>query len=302
MALAAADLEDETYLSVQFARSERASMRGAYDEALVLLLDGETIERLAFPTYRRWTKTIWSVLERQSVLAMDSDAQSIISSLRADRSSTVRLGPGGQERDTFDPGYDPKARGITFAHEHIRSSLQRVRKLLAAHAPPHLVLRDVLAALELTTGLSLWPLYRHGTVLLAEVLLAMEGSGSGMAEKADAELETIWNALMSDNDTEIIARGALVRAKAATAQLLREEEEEHRKRAMNFAELAARKAGVVGARAVQEEAGALRSMLAELGGGNVPEISIPEPHLADRVRRVAEIMRLVGVRVAEGWQ
>lgn len=302
MALAAPDLEDESYLSIQLARAERASLRGAYDEALASLLDSDTVERLAFPTYRRWTRTVWSVLERQATLALDSDALVIISALRADPASSLRLGPGGPERDVFDPSYKPQSSGIVFAHEHVRTSLRRVDELLASHAPPHLILRDVLAALELAAGLSLWPLYRNGTVLLSEALLAMEGSGSGMAAKAESELEAIWDALLSSADGEAVARAGLVRAKAATVDVLRDEDEQARQRALKFADLAISKAKDVGAREVQIGAGALRSMLAQLNGETVPEVEVPEPNLAERVRCVADIVRLVGVRVSEGWQ
>lgn len=302
MALDAPDLEDDTYLSVQLARAERASLGGDYDDALAALLESETVERLDFAAYRRWARTVWSVLERQATLAEDSDAQDIISSLRADPASVARLGPGGPEREIFDPSNTSDSRGIAFAHGHVRSALQRVRKLIAARSPPHLVLRDVLAALELSAGLCLWPLYRHGTVLLAETLLAMEGSGSGMAAKADSELAQIWDALIHGGDSEIAARAAVARAKAATVAALRDDDEQARHRALQFADLAVAKAQAAGARLVLLEAGSLRSMLAQLGGETVDEATVPEPKLADRVRGVADLVRLVGVRVSEGWQ
>lgn len=48
----------------------------------------------------------------------------------------------------------------------------------------------VLSAVQLSSELGLWPLYRHGIVVLGEVLLAMEGTG--MAKKAFDEVESVW--------------------------------------------------------------------------------------------------------------
>ncbi len=60
-----------------------------------------------------------------------------------------------------------------------------------SNAPSHLILPHILSAIQLSSELGLWPLYRLGIVVLGEVLLAMEGAG--MAKKAIEEVESVWD-------------------------------------------------------------------------------------------------------------
>ena len=64
-------------------------------------------------------------------------------------------------------------------------------QLKEAHAPPHLTLPHVLSAIQLSSELGLWPIYRYGVVLLGDVLLSMEVTG--MAHKSIEEVETVWD-------------------------------------------------------------------------------------------------------------
>lgn len=286
-------------------------MRGQFDEALASLLDLGTVQGLVLPEYHVWARTVWAILEREARLRQDVDAQAIIDGLRPPTASAERLGPGGPLREYFDAAAraEPSTRGVVFAHGEVTDALRQARKMLDANVPPHVALPRVLSALHLASGLGLWPLYRSGTVTLGEVLLAMESPG--MAAKADAEVASVWDALVVSGDDEAIARGAYVRARAHAALALGEEEDSEPDsasavRALQYAHTATVHADAVGLRAVKRGAAALKAMLEELDGRE-PDTSAwaaadkDLPRLSDKVRRAGEVVRLVGVRVAEGW-
>lgn len=48
---------------------------------------------------------------------------------------------------------------------------------------------DLYSAVHLASSLSLWPLYRHGMVLVSMAMLEMEGAG--MAQKVVEQINTI---------------------------------------------------------------------------------------------------------------
>ncbi|KAL1410256.1 hypothetical protein Q8F55_004262 [Vanrija albida] len=311
MALASPDLENETRMAVIYARAERAALKGQFDEALASLLDLATVQGLALPEYHVWARTVWAILEREARLRQDVDAQAIIDGLRPPPTSAARLGPGGPLRSHFDAAAraEPPTRGVVFAHGEVTDALRQARKMLDSNVPPHVALPRVLSALHLASGLGLWPLYRAGTVTLGEVLLAMESPG--MAGKADAEVAGVWDALVASGDDEAVARGAYVRARAHAALALGDEDEsppdaQSAARALHYAHIASVHADAVGLRAVKRGAAALTAMVEELGGG-VPDTGAwaradkDVPRLGDTVRRAGEVVRLVGVRVAEGW-
>lgn len=323
MALSAPDLSRHTSIEIHVSRAQRAAQRGDFDAALSLLLAPSTIHKLDFEAYRLWVRGVWGVLDRQTSLSRDAAAQATLRGLRAPEDSAARFGPGGPVRDLWEPSAAPtEERGTLFAHGYVADMLARVRAQLDADppAPPHLVLRDVLAALELAAGLGLWPLYRTGTVCLAETLLAMDvAEGSGMAAKADAELGKIWDELVAGPDAEALARAALARGKAHASmavELGRGEEGEsrmdaeegegvdsdHLARAVEFTDLCITTASALAAAAVLAQAGLLREMLTQLGAPPAPKVEAVSSQLSERVRRVGEIVRMVGVRVSKGWQ
>lgn len=295
MALSAPDLEDEGRVTILLNRGERLAEAGNFNEALALLLDAGALEGMTLGDYRRWAKVVWSVVEREARLAADTAALAVVAGLRAP--APQRAGPGGLTRDVFDLEAVSEPRGILFAQEHIRAELGRARGLLNTHAPAHLILPGVLGALHLAQALAVWPLYDTGVVAMAEVLLQME-----LWTKADTEVAALWPRLAG----EVGARAALVRAKAHAALAL-EQEGKHGARdtfnaATHYVKLAKGRAAEVGASLVGEEADMLDAMLAELAGGRGKVSVRRKADLSEKVRGVGEVVRLVGVRVAEGWR
>jgi hypothetical protein len=292
---------------------------GRADDGLALLIDRSTVDAMALAEYRRWSGGVWSVLERAAVLDGDGDALTVISGLRGS-ASLLRLGPGGPVREAFDPAILPttSAKGIIFAHGEVSAALRRSEKLLSAAAPAHHVLPEVLAALQLARALALWPLHAQATLAFAETLLAMD-----LPAKAEAEAAAVWEQLRGAG----VPRGALVRAKAAAAMALdaldaraaREnatvsEDDAAAEvadpaplfaQAARYADLALSRATDLGLRTLHRDARTLRTMLAEVAGIPFPRSAaadLPPPNGVERARRIGEIVRLVGVRVSEGWK
>ncbi|CAK9783375.1 hypothetical protein CC85DRAFT_90268 [Cutaneotrichosporon oleaginosum] len=301
---ALADAGPDVALQVAISRAERLAQRGAFDDALALLLTHA--EGLDHPAYRTWSRAVWATLRRQAALARDGEAERVLRGLHSN--SSARFGPGGPPRDLWEPSAAPKdERGIVFAHKYVTDALERVRDGLDADppTPPHLLLRHTLASLELAAGLGLWPVYRDGVVCLADVLLGMD-----LSRKADAELDAVWDELVAGHDALLLARAALARAKAwaliAAGGSEGEEGGEEGKgealaRASEYADLAAEKGRIVSAAHVLAHAALLRELLTDMGAAPSQSVEIPSG-LSDTVRRVGEIVRLVGVRVAEGWK
>lgn len=295
MALTSPDLGDECRITTLLARAERATAAGKFDESLALLLDANVLEGLSLADYRRWARVVWSVVEKEAMLAEDAAALSVLAALRAPQPD--QRGPGGLTRDVFDLEAEPESRGILSANRHILESLSQARSMLKKHTPPHLILPAVLGALQLAQSLALWPLHDEGIVALAEVLLQME-----LWSKADAEVAALWPRLSG----ELGARAALVRAKAHAALAL-EQEGKHGARdtfnaATRYAKLAKERGQAVGDSRVVEEAEIMSAMLDELAGGRGKVSARKQSTLSEKVRGVGEVVRLVGVRVAEGWR
>lgn len=295
MALTAPDLEEEGRITILLARAERSATAGKFDEALALLLDPGVLEGLSLTDYRRWASVVWSIVEKEATLEEDAAALSVLAGLRAP--APERTGPGGLVRDKFDLEATPESRGILSAQEHIRDSLKQARSMLDKHTPAHLILPIVLSALQLAQSLALWPLHDEGIVALSEVLLQME-----LWSKADKEVAAFWPRLGG----ELGARAALVRAKAHAALAL-EQEGKHGARdtfnaATKYAKLAKERGQAIGAARVVEEAEIMSAMLAELAGGRGKIPARKQGTLSEKVRGVGEVVRLVGVRVAEGWR
>lgn len=270
---------------------------GKVDESLALLLDGSTVDAMAAADYRRWAAAVWGILERSAVQQADGDALAVINGLRGS-TGLVRLGPGGPLREQFDTTAPPppRARGIIFAHGEVTAALHRADKLLAAHAPAHLILPDVLSALQLASSLGLWPVYAAASVFFAESLLAMD-----LPAKAEEEIERVWDQLRGQS----LARAALVRAKAHAAIALDSPDSARVSfaKAAEYADLALSRSSQLLLRSIHRDAAALRSMVAEIAGLPSPRLpDLPAPNGTERARRVGEIVRLVGVRVAEGWK
>jgi hypothetical protein len=77
------------------------------------------------------------------------------------------------------------------------------------------------------------------------------------------------------------------------------------KQSARYADLTLERAAPLGLRAIHRDARALRSMVAEIAGLPFPRAAagdMPPPKGSERARRVGEIVRLVGVRVSEGWK
>ncbi|GMK56651.1 hypothetical protein CspeluHIS016_0304910 [Cutaneotrichosporon spelunceum] len=299
---ALSDAGPDVALQVSISRAERMAQRGAFEGALALLL--RQAEGLDHAAYRTWARAVWTTLGRQVSLAQDTEADKVLRGLYSD--SSARFGPGGPPRDLWEPSAAPKEdRGIVFAHRHVTDALDGVREGLDADppTPPHLLLRHTLASLELASGLGLWPVYRAGVVCLADVLLGMD-----LPRKADTELGAVWAELVAGHDALLLARAALARAKAwasiATGGGEVEGEEggaEALARASEYADLAATKARDTSAAHVLAQTAILREMLTELGAQPAPIVELAGG-LSDTVRRVGEVVRLVGLRVAQGWK
>ena len=129
--------------------------------------------------------------------------------------SIACLGAGGPSRQLGHPSADLNAnervttsRGIILAQEEVRSSLRKAKKMQVrrkmpslrvleltaskeANTPSYLILPRVLSAVQMSNELGLWPLYRHGIIVLGEVLVSMEGAG--MAPKAMQEVLSVWD-------------------------------------------------------------------------------------------------------------
>ncbi|BEI82788.1 hypothetical protein CcaverHIS002_0306560 [Cutaneotrichosporon cavernicola] len=300
--VALADAGPDVALQVSISRAERMAQRGAFEDALALLLG--LAEGLDHAAYRTWTRAVWATLARQVALAQDTEADKVLRGLHSD--SSARFGPGGPARDLWEPSAAPKEeRGVVFAHKHVMDTVKSVRAGLDADppTPPHLLLPPTLASLELSAGLGLWPTYRAGVVCLADVLLGMD-----LPRRADTELEAVWDELVAGHDALLLARGALARAKAWAFLAMggsQEEGEEERgealARASEYADLAAAKAREASTAHVLAQTAILREMLAEMGAQPGPSLELAGG-LSDTVRRVGEVMRLVGVRVAQGWK
>lgn len=299
---ALSDAGPDVALQVAIARAERMAQRGAFDDALAHLIN--QAEGLDHAAYRIWSRAVWGTLRRQADLERDTEAQLVLRGLTSE--STARFGPGGPVRDLWEPSAAPKEeRGIVFAHKHVTDALERVRSGLdaAPPTPPHLLLRHTLASLELAAGLGLWPAYRAGVVCLADVLLGMD-----LPRKADTVLDAVWDELVAGPDALLLARGALARAKA-WAFIAAEESEgqgeeggvEALARAREYTDLATSKGQDSGAMHILRQADLLYELLTEMGGPPPPSVVFP-CGLGDHVRKVGEIVRLVGVRVAEGWK
>jgi hypothetical protein len=129
-----------------------------------------------------------------------------------------------------------------------------------------------------------------------------------LPRKADAELDAVWDELVAGPDALLLARGALARAKAWAIIAAEESEVEPEEggaealaRAREYADLTTSKAQDSGAMHILRQVDLLYELLAEMGGPLPPSVVFPMG-LGDHVRKVGEIVRLVGVRVAEGWK
>nr|XP_018264558.1 uncharacterized protein I303_02728 [Kwoniella dejecticola CBS 10117]OBR86716.1 hypothetical protein I303_02728 [Kwoniella dejecticola CBS 10117] len=214
-------------LSVLLSRAARAIDQAEYDTALAMLLDISTLKGMSLSSYHRWSKVVWTVLERRAKLHDDEKSLDHIVSSRAPSDYSKRAGPGGPMRETGhpspifiendntsdSPSPPPRIpRGIPLMHEYIKDLYKKVEKLQTSGTPPHNILPAILEAVQLSSELGLWSLHRYGVIVLCEVMLQIEGLN--MAEKVVGELEKIWDQVLGGNDLECIARGLVCLGKA----------------------------------------------------------------------------------------
>lgn len=80
---------------------------------------------------------------------------------------------------------------ISLLQDHVRSSLSTATELQRSSSPSHLILPHVMSAVQLSSELGMWRLYRFGVVVLAEVMLGMEAVP--LSKKAIQEIESVWS-------------------------------------------------------------------------------------------------------------
>ncbi|OCF34681.1 hypothetical protein I316_03724 [Kwoniella heveanensis BCC8398] len=228
--------------------------------------------------------------------------------------------------------------GIKSIQEEIRESLRKGMKLHESNAPSHMILPHVLSSVQLSSELGLWGIYRFGMIVLAEALLEMDG----MAEKALNQVEQVWDQVLAGDDLEAIARGALVLGKASMELALIAEENggvqreegsvrtDYKDRALRFIMQALEAATKLESRFIILECTSLLSLIHQLGEKIEPHsVSTSlsqacdtdvkgrgyiERYMATKAglenmgenaglaRKVGEIVKFVGVRVAQGWK
>lgn len=144
----------------------------------------------------------WLLIEKNSG---NPDALSYLSSLQPPKRYSSRVGPGGPLREHGHPKPIPlpmddryeevKNDGkfstqISLLQDHVRSSLSTATELQRSSSPSHLILPHVMSAVQLSSELGMWRLYRFGVVVLAEVMLGMEAVP--LSKKAIQEIESVW--------------------------------------------------------------------------------------------------------------
>ncbi|WRT65551.1 uncharacterized protein IL334_002496 [Kwoniella shivajii] len=308
-------------LTVVLSKAQRAVERAEYDSALSMLLDMSVIQGMSISSYHRWARVVWKILERRCKMHGDQESLSYLSSLQPPSTGSQRQGPGGPQREIGHPDPIPLSedlsptKGIKMIQEHIRGSLFKAQKLQSSATPSHLILPHVLSATQLSSELGLWQTYRFGTVILCEVLLSMEGMS--MAEKVIKEIDNIWDQVLGGDDFECIARGEMCLGKAKLELALDNESADLLDQAVVHIQQSLEFSTKLEYRSLMLESTSLLTLLAELrsaqdgqsgerdsladrymtiksGDGNVA--------LKEQVKLTGEIVKMVGVRVAEGWK
>ncbi|KAK8861418.1 hypothetical protein IAR55_002237 [Kwoniella newhampshirensis] len=327
---------DDGKMTVTLAQAQRKADQADYDGALATLLDKTALQGMSIAAYHRWARLLWGILERRATMNDESECLAYLSAVQAPKatSTSSRLGPGGPSRENGHPpsmelpsmsDFDASrsasrghiSRQITLVQEEIRSSLRKATKLQSSSSPPHTILPHVLSAVQLSSELGLWGLYRFGVVVLCEVLLSMEGMG--MATKVIREIEQVWEQILGSGDQEVIARGALSLGKAKLELALDHGSAELLFEASDHLTHSLECATKVESRSLIMENTTLLSLISTLQDQNdslddsarnemveryisaKTEMGGNSNHL-DLVRKVGDIIKMVGVRVAEGWK
>ncbi|WVQ73717.1 hypothetical protein IAR50_003297 [Cryptococcus sp. DSM 104548] len=339
--LAEADLDGgvDGRLSVAFARAKRATESGDYEGALSQLVDLSVLQGISMTAYHRWASVVWTLLERRARFNDDHDTLSYIASL-SPSSSLSQAGPGGPPRTRPHPSPIPSESDcdsditspVALTQSHILSSLRQASSLITSPTPalPHRILPLILSSLTLASSLSLWKIYRFAIVLLAETMLLMEGVP--MAGKVVKEVEGVWAQLVKDGDAEGVMRGAGVLGRAWVELSLESGADEEHDKAVEYLLMSQQHAQTLEHRASCLETSSLLAMLAALrANGHFPRSKFQshankqvEEELVQRywkvkegkalgqeqglsrglkgVSDIGEIVKWVGVRVAEGWK
>ncbi|WWC99167.1 hypothetical protein V866_006062 [Kwoniella sp. B9012] len=308
-------------LTVILSKAQRAVERAEYDSALAILLDISVLQGMSMQSYHRWSKVVWTVLERKAKMHGNDILLSHISSLQPPSGYSRRQGVGGPNRETGHPeaknlnltDEQAPSKGITLVQEHIKDLFKKVEKLQLANAPSHMILPDILSAVQLTSELGLWALYRFGVIVLCEVLLSMEGMG--MASKAIREIEIVWDQISGGDDLECIARGSMCLGKAKLDVALDGDSEESLDEAIQHFQHSIEVSTRLESRSLILEGTSLLAMIYELRGQTQQRDELSQKYMmvksGDEVElykakeqavRVGEIVKMVGIRVAEGWK
>jgi anaphase-promoting complex subunit 5 len=198
-------------------------VKGQYDEALAILLDFDALEGMSLTDYHRWSGNIWAVLDQEikqtcvvelqdprSILmtmsSEDYDSLAVLNALKLPNDVLRAKGSGGNmqeavQRDTSAAttsssighiqGLLAKAKKMQVSSLYAWSTAQLTLTLQDANAPSHLIMPLAFSGVQLAAQMGLWQLYRLGVVVLAEVMLSMEGAK--LAQRALNEVKRVWD-------------------------------------------------------------------------------------------------------------
>ncbi|WWC87703.1 uncharacterized protein L201_002595 [Kwoniella dendrophila CBS 6074] len=323
-------------LTVLLAKSHREVEKAEYDSALAILLDVSVLKGMSMSSYHRWSKVVWNVLERRAKMHGDHHSLSHLSSLQPPSEYSERIGAGGPIRENGHPksimiDEDPAkipTKGIKMIHEYIKDLFKKVEKLqlTSSSTPNHLILPHILEAVQLSKELGLWSLYRFGMIILCEIMLTIENI-DGMSQKVVIEIEKIWDQILGGNDVESIARGELCLGKAKldlylndeTQTSLLDESIQHIKRSIEYSKKLESRSLLLESISFlsmlyklnpsieeetneQESIDTLTDQYLSLKIGQDDLIAAKNVNLHEQIRKISEIVKMVGIRVSEGWK
>ncbi|EIW68893.1 hypothetical protein TREMEDRAFT_57036, partial [Tremella mesenterica DSM 1558] len=156
-------------------------------------------------------------------------------------------------------------------------------------------------------SLGLWPMYRLSIVLLSHVLISAE---SGLAQKALSEVESVWSQVLESGDEETICLAALAMGKANVELGLDKHSEVLLSKARHDVETALIAARKLESTSLIQQCLTILSLLADLAVSDDRDDLAEEWASSYRkdqtdfkgdLQTIGEIVKLVGVRVIEGW-
>ncbi|WWC68778.1 uncharacterized protein I206_102713 [Kwoniella pini CBS 10737] len=316
-------------LTVLLTRASRAMDQAEYDSALAMLLDISNLKGMSMASYHRWSRVVWLVLERRAKMHDDESSLNYISACQAPLEYSEKKGPGGPSIEIGHPkaklDTQPSNKGIKLIHEYIKDLFKKVEKLLKSFSPSHLILPLILEAIQLSNELGIWNLYRFGIILLCEVLLQIECLE--MDKKVINELEKIWDQILSGNDLECINRSLICLSKAKINLYLNDENNENSdllNQIISHLKLSIQISKKLESNSSLIESISLLIMIYEIENENISiEIDLKEKQellefyimirkgnnsnsnlneLKKQILNVNEIIKIIGIKISEGWK